>query len=97
MDFLFRFQNKAKFTAWSKEAMKIGLCSIPPAGHPASLLCMINSTAMSSLFKDVIHQFDRLYNKKVKEIHIAKLYFKCGIHFLKINTNYRLTFITICK
>ncbi|XP_058804467.1 tubulin epsilon chain-like isoform X2 [Phymastichus coffea] len=68
-----RFQNKAKFTTWSKEAMKIGLCSIPPAGHPASLLCMINSTAMSSVFKDIIHQFDRLYNKKAHIHHYLQV------------------------
>ena len=45
--------------------MKVGLCSVPPAGHPASLMCLMNSTAMSGLFKDIITQFDRLYKKKV--------------------------------
>jgi len=46
--------------------MKIGLCSIPPAGHSSSLLCLLNSSAMSLLFKDVIQEFSKLYRKKVK-------------------------------
>jgi len=46
--------------------MKIGLCSIPPAGHSSSLLCLLNSSAMSFLFKDVIQEFSKLYRKKVK-------------------------------
>ncbi|XP_001606879.1 tubulin epsilon chain [Nasonia vitripennis] len=68
-----RFQNKAKFTSWSKEAMKIGLCSVPPAGHPASLLCMMNSTSMSLLFKDIIQQFDRLYKKQAHIHHYLRV------------------------
>lgn len=46
--------------------MKIGLCSIPPAGHSSSLLCLLNSSAMSLLFKDVIQEFSKLYRKKVQ-------------------------------
>ncbi|XP_014237479.1 tubulin epsilon chain [Trichogramma pretiosum] len=68
-----RFQNKAKFTSWSKETMKIGLCSVPPAGHPSSLMCMMNSTAMSGLFRDIIHQFDRLYKKKAHVHHYLQV------------------------
>lgn len=60
-----RFQSKAKFTKWSKEATKVGLCSVPPAGHTASLLCLLNSSSMSSMLKDVVDRFDRLYKKKV--------------------------------
>lgn len=61
-----RFQNKAKFTSWSKETMKIGLCSVPPFGHPASLLCLLNSTAMSSMLYDTVKQFDKLFSRKVR-------------------------------
>jgi len=60
-----RFQNKSKFTLWSRDCMKIGLCSVPPAGHSSSLLCLLNSSAMSSLFKDIIREFSKLYKKKV--------------------------------
>lgn len=45
--------------------MKIGLCSIPSAGHPTSLLCLLNSTAMSVLFKSITKQFTSLYKRKV--------------------------------
>ncbi|KAJ8666464.1 hypothetical protein QAD02_008126 [Eretmocerus hayati] len=68
-----RFQIKARFTPWSKEAMKVGLCSVPPAGHPASLLCLVNSTAMANLFKDIIHQFNRLYKKKAHIHHYLQV------------------------
>lgn len=54
-----------KFTSWSKDAMKIGLCSVPPAGHATSLLNLINSTAMSVLFENTIRQFNILYKRKV--------------------------------
>jgi len=62
---LHRFQNKSKFTSWSKDCMKIGLCSIPPAGHSSSLLCLLNSSTMSLLFKDIIQEFSKLYKRKV--------------------------------
>lgn len=63
---IFRFQNKSKFTSWSRDCMKIGLCSVPPAGHSSSLLCLLNSSAMSALFKDIIREFSKLYKKKVQ-------------------------------
>nr|XP_033333191.1 tubulin epsilon chain-like isoform X2 [Megalopta genalis] len=63
-----RFQGKMKFTTWSREAMKIGLCSVPPAGHSASVLCLLNCSAMSSLFKNIVEQFNTLYRRKVRYI-----------------------------
>ncbi|XP_014214161.1 tubulin epsilon chain [Copidosoma floridanum] len=68
-----RFQDKAKFTTWSKEAMKIGLCSVPQAGRQASLICMINSTAMSLLFKDTLQNFDQLYRRKAHIHHYLQV------------------------
>ncbi|XP_076249372.1 tubulin epsilon chain [Calliopsis andreniformis] len=70
-----RFQNKVTFTKWSREAMKIGLCSIPSAGHPASLLCLLNSTAMSLLFKNITKQFTLLYRRKAHVHHYTQV---CG-------------------
>lgn len=60
-----RFQRKSTCTEWSREAMKIGLCSVPPAGHSTSLLCLLNSSSMHLLFKNVIRQFVTLYKRKV--------------------------------
>lgn len=69
----FRFQTKAKFTPWSREIMKIGLCSIPPAGHSASLLCLLNSSAMRSMFKNVINNFNKLYRRKAHVHHYLEV------------------------
>ncbi|XP_015435999.1 PREDICTED: tubulin epsilon chain [Dufourea novaeangliae] len=68
-----RFQDKVNFTAWSKEAMKIGLCSIPPAGHSASVLCLLNSSAMSSLFTNIVEQFRTLYRRKAHVHHYTQV------------------------
>ena len=68
-----RFQSKAKFTKWSRESMKVGLCSIPPAGHSASLLCLLNSTAMSSLFRNITEQFSVLYRRKAHVHHYTQV------------------------
>lgn len=63
-----RFQSKAKFTSWSKNSIKIGLCSIPPSGHTASLLCLLNTSAISLMFTNLIEQFTKLYRRKVTMI-----------------------------
>ncbi|KAK0168310.1 hypothetical protein PV327_002131 [Microctonus hyperodae] len=68
-----RFQTKAKFTPWSREIMKIGLCSIPPAGHSASLLCLLNSSAMRSMFKNVVNNFNKLYRRKAHVHHYLEV------------------------
>ncbi|XP_033333192.2 tubulin epsilon chain [Megalopta genalis] len=68
-----RFQGKMKFTTWSREAMKIGLCSVPPAGHSASVLCLLNCSAMSSLFKNIVEQFDTLYRRKAHVHHYTRV------------------------
>lgn len=68
-----KFQNKTKFTKWSKEAMKVGLCSVPPFGHPASLLCLLNSTAMSTVLETTVQQFDKLYSRKAHAHHYLEV------------------------
>lgn len=49
--------------------MKIGLCSVPPPGHSASLLCLLNSTAMGSMLHDTVNNFDKLYKRKAHVHH----------------------------
>ncbi|XP_046611174.1 tubulin epsilon chain-like isoform X1 [Neodiprion virginianus] len=68
-----KFQSKARFTIWSKEAMKVGLCSVPPFGHPASLLCLLNSTAMSNMLEVIVQQFDKLYSRKAHAHHYLEV------------------------
>jgi hypothetical protein len=45
--------------------MKTGLCSVPPSGLASSVLSLINTSSMSSLFKDVAQKFTKLYQRKV--------------------------------
>ncbi|KAK9299410.1 hypothetical protein QLX08_007574 [Tetragonisca angustula] len=68
-----RFRKKVTFTDWSNEAMKVGLCSVPPAGHSTSLLCLLNSSSMISLFKNVVEQFTRLYRRKAHVYHYTQV------------------------
>lgn len=63
-----KIQSKARFTPWSKKAMKIGLCDVPPIGHKAGMLSLFNTSAMANLFTDVCEKFKMLYNKKVSKI-----------------------------
>ncbi|XP_024945879.1 tubulin epsilon chain isoform X2 [Cephus cinctus] len=68
-----RFQDKAKFTSWSRDVMKVGLCSVPPAGHSTSVMCLMNSTAVSSMLRDIVHQFDQLYRRKAHVHHYLQV------------------------
>ncbi|XP_076761589.1 tubulin epsilon chain [Xylocopa sonorina] len=68
-----RFRKKVTFTAWSNQAMKVGLCSVPPAGHSTSLLCLLNSSSMSLLFNNVVKQFARLYKRKAHVYHYTQV------------------------
>ncbi|XP_034181458.1 tubulin epsilon chain isoform X2 [Osmia lignaria lignaria] len=68
-----KFQRKSTCTEWSRDAMKIGLCSVPPAGHSTSLLCLLNSSSMSLLFKNIIKQFVTLYKRKAHVYHYTQV------------------------
>ncbi|XP_066586387.1 tubulin epsilon chain-like [Prorops nasuta] len=68
-----RFQNKANFTPWSKEAIKLGLCSIPPAGHSSSVLCLLNSSAITHMFVNMIQNFQKLYKRKAHVHHYTEI------------------------
>lgn len=60
-----KLQTKANFTPWSKTAIKLGICTTPPAGHEQSLLGLFNTSSMVSLFENVNRQFTQLYRRKV--------------------------------
>lgn len=95
-----RFHKMSKFTSWSKQTSKVGLCSVPPVGHPASVLCLQNTTAMSAMFNEVKSQFDKLYKKKVHNyktlltVNYLRLYFTTKLILMHYS---RLTCTTICK
>ncbi|KOC70391.1 Tubulin epsilon chain [Habropoda laboriosa] len=78
-----RFRSKVSFSEWSKEAMKIGLCSVPPTGHLSSLLCLLNTSSMSLLFKNLVKQFSKLYRRKAHVYHYTQVRGFEETHFLE--------------
>ncbi|CAK9800323.1 Tubulin epsilon chain [Anthophora quadrimaculata] len=78
-----RFRRKVSFSEWSKEAMKIGLCSVPPPGHSSSLLCLLNSSSMSLLFENLVEQFSKLYRRKAHVYHYTQVRGFEETHFLE--------------
>ncbi|GLV41124.1 beta-Tubulin at 97EF [Carabus blaptoides fortunei] len=96
-DYVDQIQNRARFTPWSKNAIKIGLCGVPPVGHDSSMLTLFNSSAMCSLFTEVQQQFTRLYNKKAHVHHYTKIegfettfFDECNESLLRNIENYSL-------
>src|SRR5690349_15091441 len=41
-----RLQPSLRFIHWNKEGWKTGLCSVPPVGHPYSLLTLSNNSCI---------------------------------------------------
>ncbi|XP_044727332.1 tubulin epsilon chain-like [Chrysoperla carnea] len=68
-----KLQLKGQFTPWSKTAIKLGLCSIPPTGHDYSLFGIFNTTAMQTLYENVLTQFTKLYKRKAHVHHYCKI------------------------
>lgn len=69
-----RFQRKMCFVPWAcGNAMKIGMCSVPPPGLTSSVLSLINTSNMSSLFKDVAQKFNKLYQRKAHVHHYLQV------------------------
>ncbi|PSN30637.1 Tubulin epsilon chain [Blattella germanica] len=54
-----RFRSKVKFVPWSVgDAVKIGLCSVPPPGLTSSVMSLVNTSNMSSIFKNAhVHHY----------------------------------------
>lgn len=71
-----RLQNRGKFIPWNQDAIKVGLCNVAPAGHPAAHLSLINSTSMSGFFSHIGGHFDRLYRRKVSVLMRIKVLVK---------------------
>ncbi|RZF41511.1 hypothetical protein LSTR_LSTR000225 [Laodelphax striatellus] len=72
-DFVDRFLKKSKLVPWNKNGVKTGLCSVPPADAPRSLLCLTNSTSVSTLFSETVEHFDKLYKRKAHTHHYLKI------------------------
>lgn len=60
-----KLQQKLKFAAWSSKVVRVGLCDVSPCGHPLAMLYLQNTTAASSLFSNILENFDKLFKRKV--------------------------------
>ncbi|KAK3915072.1 Tubulin epsilon chain [Frankliniella fusca] len=68
-----RLQNRGKFIPWNHDAIKVGLCSVAPTGHPSAHLSLLNSTSMGGFFSHIGGQFDRLFRRKAHIHHYLQV------------------------
>lgn len=68
-----KIQAKAKFTSWSKKAVKIGLCDVASYNSSLSMFSMFNTTSINYLFKHMERQFSLLYQKRAHVHHYTKV------------------------
>jgi len=57
---------------WNEAGFKVGLCRVPPAHQPRSLLCLFNSTAIGGVIDEHRSRFDRLYTRRAHLHHYTK-------------------------
>lgn len=58
-----------KFVKWNEDGWKIGLCTVPPAGLPFSLLTLANHTCIKTTFVELKERFTTLYRRKAHVHH----------------------------
>uniref|UniRef100_A0A1Y1NIM8 Tubulin/FtsZ GTPase domain-containing protein n=1 Tax=Photinus pyralis TaxID=7054 RepID=A0A1Y1NIM8_PHOPY len=66
-------QTKGRFTHWSRKAVKVGLCDVPPISQTSAILTLFNTTAMRTLFSYILHLYNKLYQKKAHVHHYTKI------------------------
>ena len=64
-----RLRPSLNFIHWNQEGWKTGLCSVPPVGHPYSLLTLANNTCVRHRFTDLRERFVKLYRRKAHIHH----------------------------
>lgn len=64
-----RLKPSLHFIHWNQEGWKTGLCSVPPVGHPYSLLALANNTCIRHTFQDLKDRFMKLYKRKAHVHH----------------------------
>ncbi len=68
-----RLRPSLNFVHWNQEGWKTGLCSVPPVGHPYSLLTLANNTAICNNFTELKDRFMKLYKKKAHLHHYTHI------------------------
>lgn len=56
--------NKEKFCKWIPNNIKTAICDIPPSGLSASATFLANTTAITSVFRRLIRQFNSMFEKR---------------------------------
>ena len=64
-----RIKADLRMVPWNPDGFKIGLCNVPPAGTDHSVLCLANNTAITSMFEDLQHRFNKIYKDKKAFVH----------------------------
>ena len=64
-----RLKPSLHFIHWNQEGWKTGLCSVPPVGHPYSLLALANNTCIRHTFQDLKDRFMKLYKRRAHVHH----------------------------
>ena len=78
-----RLQNRGRFIPWNQDAIKVGLCSVGPTGHPSAHLSLLNSTSICGFFSHICGQFDRLYRRKAHIHHYLQIQGFSGTEFVE--------------
>ncbi|RDD38371.1 Tubulin epsilon chain [Trichoplax sp. H2] len=68
-----RIRPSLNFIHWNEDGWKTGLCSVPPVGHPYSLLTLSNNTCIKDTFSDIQHRFVKLYKRKAHLHHYLEV------------------------
>uniref|UniRef100_A0AAR5QG15 Tubulin/FtsZ 2-layer sandwich domain-containing protein n=3 Tax=Dendroctonus ponderosae TaxID=77166 RepID=A0AAR5QG15_DENPD len=68
-----KLQAKGRFTSWSKKAVKMGLCNVPPNGQNVALFSLFNTTGMFGLFQHIAKQFSSLFRKQAHIHHYTNV------------------------
>lgn len=58
-----KLQPSLRFPLWCADPFKLGLCSVPPPGCPASLLALSNNTVVGATFSEMGARFRKLRSR----------------------------------
>jgi len=69
-----KLKSQLRFVKWNPEGFKVGLCSVPPAGLPYSLLQLGNNCCIRNTFTAMEQRFHKLYRKRVYLHHYTQVW-----------------------
>jgi tubulin epsilon len=69
-----RLSTRVKYPLWNQDGWKIGLCSNAPLYSKFSVLCLTNTSAITTVFGQIVKRFQQLYKSRAFLSH----YTSCG-------------------